>query len=107
MIEISTSYYLPILLQLNLQVYMTKAKRFRFENIWIRETKRINIVKNSWNRNEEGSIFEKTKYYCLKLEEWGGGKIKELGVKINNLRRVFHQFRSRRDSYGIRRYDKA
>ncbi|XP_074336391.1 uncharacterized protein LOC141673539 [Apium graveolens] len=89
------------------RVYVPKVRRFRFKNLWIRETECINVVKNSWNRNEEGCIFEKIEYYCLKLEEWGGGKLKELKVKIKNCRGVLRKLRSRRDGYGVRRYNEV
>lgn len=82
MIEVSTSDHLPLLLQLNLQVYVPRTKRFRFENLWIRETECINVVKNSWEENETSRIMGKIEYCCLKLEEWGGGKMKDFGIKI-------------------------
>ncbi|XP_074378458.1 uncharacterized protein LOC141719995 [Apium graveolens] len=46
-------------------------------------------------------------YCCLKLEEWGGGKVKEMKIKIQEFRKVMRKYRSRRDNYGIEKYNKA
>lgn len=35
--EVSTSDHLPIIVELNRQVYVVKSQRFRFENLWLRE----------------------------------------------------------------------
>lgn len=35
--DVSTSDHLPIFLQLHKQVYVTRRKRFKFENVWLRE----------------------------------------------------------------------
>ena len=102
---VSTSDHLPLFLQLNSQIYVPKAKRFRFENIWIREADCMAVVKNSWENYEMGSILDKIEYCCLKLEEWGGGKIKELGRKIKNCRWMLRKYRSRRDDFGVRKYN--
>lgn len=36
-LEVTTSDHLSLYLQLNMQVYVPKSKRFRFENVWIKE----------------------------------------------------------------------
>lgn len=54
----------------------------------------MNLVKSSWNTNELGSILEKIEYWCLKLEEWGGGKVKEMSSKIKNCRWTMRKLRS-------------
>ncbi|XP_074322749.1 uncharacterized protein LOC141659720 [Apium graveolens] len=72
-LDVTTSDHLPLILQLNSQVYMPKSRRFKFENIWIRDVECLNLIQNSWNTPDEGSILEKIEYCCLKLEEWGGG----------------------------------
>ncbi|XP_074361982.1 uncharacterized protein LOC141702184 [Apium graveolens] len=61
-LEVSTSDHLPLILQLNKQVFAQKAKRFRFENIWIKEADCRNLVQNSWNSNDLGNILEKIEY---------------------------------------------
>lgn len=58
-IEVATSDHLPLLLQLNKKVYMEKRRRFRFENVWIKEQDCFNLVKNSWEANAGRDILEK------------------------------------------------
>lgn len=104
-LDVSTSDHLPLVLQLNAKVYVPKARRFKFENMWIKEPECINLVNSSWNANDTGSILEKIEYVSLKLEEWGGGKTKELRVQIQNCRKMLGKFRSRRDTYGVQQYN--
>lgn len=106
-LEVSTSDHLPLLLELNRLMYVPKSKKFRFENGWIREEQCLKLVQESWNQTEGMSITEKVEYYCLKLEEWGGGRMQEIRKKIQNCRRLMRKTRSRRDSNGVRLYDEA
>lgn len=46
----------------------------------------------------------KIQYYCLKLEEWGGGKVKELHEKIKKYKIELQKCRSRRNCYGAKKY---
>ncbi|XP_074346272.1 uncharacterized protein LOC141685047 [Apium graveolens] len=61
----------------------------------------------SWNINGLDNILGKIEYCCLKLEEWGGGTVKELSNKIKNCRGIMIRFRSRRDAYGVRKYNET
>ncbi|XP_074346657.1 uncharacterized protein LOC141685458 [Apium graveolens] len=106
-LDVSTSDHLPLVLNLNSQVYVPKGRRFKFENVWIKEVECLNLVKESWHNNGPGGILSKIEYCCLKLEEWGGGKVKEWRVKIKNCREQLRRFRSRRDQYGVQNYNEA
>lgn len=101
----STSDHLPLLLQLNRQVYVPKTRRFKFENLWIREQECRNIIQECLNKEGVTDIMDKMLECCAKLEEWGGGVIKEMRVKLGNYRRELRKYRSRRDSVGIQRYN--
>ncbi|XP_074352667.1 uncharacterized protein LOC141691812 [Apium graveolens] len=48
-LEVSTSDHLPLFLNLNRQVFMPREKRFKFENIWIKDKECRNIVQDCWN----------------------------------------------------------
>ncbi|XP_074328042.1 uncharacterized protein LOC141665954 [Apium graveolens] len=88
-IEVATSDHLPLYLQLNRRVYMPKEKKFRFENIWVREKECRNIVKHGWEAGETRDIVHKIKSCGEKLQEWG------------------EKLRSRRDTQGINRYNEV
>ncbi|XP_074337494.1 uncharacterized protein LOC141674688 [Apium graveolens] len=44
-LEVSTSDHLPLFLQLNKQVFVPRVNHFKFENIWLKESEFINLVK--------------------------------------------------------------
>lgn len=70
-LEGSTSDHLPLFLELNKKVYAPKTKRFKFENIWIKEEQCPRLVQECWEQTDGKSIVEKMEFYCLRLEEWG------------------------------------
>lgn len=71
----TTSDHLPLFLNLMKQVYVPRAKRFKFENTWIREQDCRGVVKQGWERAGCGTILEKIRSCGSKLQEWGGSKI--------------------------------
>lgn len=68
-IELSTSDHLPLLLDLNKRVYVQKGKRFRFENMWIREKDCYSLINGFWNGEGHRDIIDKMMLCCIKLEE--------------------------------------
>ncbi|XP_074360805.1 uncharacterized protein LOC141701064 [Apium graveolens] len=102
--EMSTSDHVPIMLQLNKQVYLPKGRRFRFENMGIKEKECYNIIKDCWNEDVSIDIFDKMGRCCIRLEEWGGGLIKDLRKKLKLCRQEMQVLRARRDSVGVGRY---
>lgn len=106
-LEVSTSDHLPILLQLNMQVYVAKSRKFRFENVWIWDADCLNLVQDSFSTAGVENILDKTEYCCLKLDEWGGGKLKEWSQRIKSCRWDMRKYRSRRDNVGVQKYDDA
>lgn len=97
-LDVSTSDHMPLFLQLNRQVYVPRARRFKFENMWIREQECRNIVQECWANSDTRDIMEKMVDFCAKLEEWGGGMLKEMRVQLANYMKEMWKFRSRRYS---------
>lgn len=87
-IDVAPSDHLPLSLQLNKQVYVPKAKRFRFENVWIKEKDCLQLVKNSWESTVGEEILNRISFCCLKLEEWGGGVNQEFKNKLAECRKM-------------------
>ncbi|XP_074369831.1 uncharacterized protein LOC141711338 [Apium graveolens] len=104
-LEISTSDHLMLCISLNRQVYRPREQRFRFENVWIKDSECRNIVQECWNRDSD--IVEKMVRCCAKLEEWGGGLIKEIRTQMEICHRDLKRYRSRRDHEGVLSYNKA
>lgn len=47
-VHMHCSDHLPLFLDLRKILYVPKGKRFRFENIWIREKDYFNLINNCW-----------------------------------------------------------
>lgn len=105
--EVSTSDHFPLYLALNRQVFMPKVHRFRFENMWVKEDDCRNLVLECWNSIEGSSIMDKMAFVCSKLEEWGGGMLKNMRDQIQNCKKDLRKYRSRRDEEGIRKYNRV
>ncbi|XP_074346276.1 uncharacterized protein LOC141685051 [Apium graveolens] len=106
-LDVSTSDHLPLNLQLNRKMFAPKSHRFRFENMWLKEKDCLHIVQTCWREMIDQIIMQKIKFCCLKLEEWGGGMIKEFKGKIKNYKQRLKNLRSRRDRDGIRQYNEV
>lgn len=73
--------------------------------MWVKEKDCLHIIQNCWQEMADSSITEKIQYCCLRLEEWGGGMVEEIKVKMRKYKRRLKQLRSRRDKYGINQYN--
>lgn len=82
-------------------------KRFKFENVWIREKDCSRIIKESWEQAGSCNIIDKMEYCSLKLEEWGGGKAQEMQREIQQYRNDMRKLRARKDDYGVTKYNEA
>ncbi|XP_074322934.1 uncharacterized protein LOC141659900 [Apium graveolens] len=106
-LEVTTSDHMPILLQLNRQVFVQRGRRFKFENMWIKDRECRNIVQACWEEEDGGDLMGKIMRCCTKLEEWGGGLIHEMKLNMGKYRKEMQRYRSRRDIFGIQKYDTA
>ncbi|XP_074352985.1 uncharacterized protein LOC141692145 [Apium graveolens] len=104
-VDVTTSDHLSLYLYLNRRIFMPKVRRFRFENMWIKENECFNIVKDCWNGREGADIMSKLLLCCAKLEEWGGGMVQEIRAKLNMCRVKMRKLRSRRDGQGLNEYN--
>lgn len=103
--EVSTSDHLPIYLELHKHVYVPKKRRFKFENVWLKEDKCRQIFKHGWEDAGRGEIMEKIVFCGLKLQESGGGVNNEYKGKLKTCREKLRKLRSRRDSHGVNCYN--
>lgn len=104
-LEVATSDHLPLHLHLKKQIYVQKRKRFRFENVWVKDQDCLNLVKTSWEHTAGREILDKLSYVTLCIEEWGGGLSHEFNQKLLECRRKLKKFRTRRDVPGIQIYN--
>lgn len=52
-------------------------------------------------------LMDKMFLCCARMEERGGGLLKEMRVKLANYRKEMQRFRSRRDTAGVQRYNEV
>lgn len=105
--DVSILDHLPLFLDLSKKVYVPKSKRFRFENVWIREKDCLNVIINCWADMASSALLDKLAYCCLKLEKWGGGLVKEMKENLRLYRNQMKKYRSRRDAQGLQLYSEA
>lgn len=105
-LDVATYEHLSLHLQLNKKIYMPRCKRFRFENVWLKEKDCISMVKDSWVSTRGKEILERINYCCLKLDEWSGGLSQEYKRQLTEYRSRKKQ-RARRDRSGIQLYNEA
>lgn len=106
-LEVSTSDHMPLMLHLHKQVYARKQNRFRFENLWIKETECRNLIHRCWSDNQGAELTYKLVRCCARLEEWGGRLIKDMKNKFLQFRSEMQRLRTRRDREGVYQYGKA
>lgn len=106
-LDVTTSDHLPLHLQLNKRVYVPRGKRFKFENVWLKEKDCLNVVRDSWSSTAGREILDRINFCCLQLEQWGGGVTLEYKKKLAGYRGELRKLRARRDAHGIRLYNEA
>lgn len=106
-LDVATSDHLPLYLQLNRKVYVPRNKRFKFENVWLREKDCFRVVKDSWELAAGREILDKISYCSLKLDEWGVGLSQEYRRQLIRCRTQLRKLRSRRDRHGIQAYNEV
>lgn len=84
-LEVSTSDHLPLFLELNKLVYVPKVRKFKFENMWIREDQCRKVVQDSWEQVVGKDVIDKLEFCCIKLDEWGGGKQRKCVCKYSGI----------------------
>ncbi|XP_074352289.1 uncharacterized protein LOC141691448 [Apium graveolens] len=89
------------------KVYVPKIQRFRFENVWIKESECKNLVQQSCESVEGEELMTKIELCRMKLEEWGGGATKNFKQKINHCHAKLRKLRSRKDAHGIQSYNEV
>lgn len=70
-LEISTSDHSPIFLEPVVISHVNSARRFRFENSWLREPMCLQIVKETWQKYRGKNFQEKLSLCADILSTWG------------------------------------
>ncbi|XP_074377571.1 uncharacterized protein LOC141719089 [Apium graveolens] len=87
----------------NLEVRINTAKRFRFENAWLREPMCKQIMDAAWNGNGESSFYDKL-FHCAETLHIRGQEITgKFKARIADCKKIIKTIRRRRDLESCKR----
>lgn len=103
-IEVSTSYHCPIFLEPVIGVRPVKTKKFKFENVWLKEPMCQQIVEDTWRTKQGLSLQEKIKYCSTVLSTWGQEITGSFKNRIKERKKIIRILKGRRDEESMRKY---
>ncbi|XP_030508978.2 uncharacterized protein LOC115723633 [Cannabis sativa] len=103
-LEVSTSDHCPIQLLLDVVKRTEVQKKFRFENLWLREPACAQIVKDTWELLSGCSIIEKISFCGDKLMVWGKDYVGNFKDRIRDCKTEIRKWNGGRDDASIRNY---
>ncbi|KAH9670971.1 reverse transcriptase domain-containing protein [Citrus sinensis] len=106
-LESTCSDHLPILLELQPTGPVSRNKRFRFENVWLREIDCCEVVRNNWLSPTGSSIQQKILSCGAALMDWGGYLARDFRKRKLECRKQMALLRGRRDCKGITEFTKV
>ena len=100
-LEASCFDHLPIFLDPNPSNSIPRNKRFRFENLWIREAECDDIIQRSWASTIGLPIQQKLADCREDLLKWGEKFSRDFRKRISECKHRMSQFRGGRDQEGL------
>lgn len=102
--EISASDHCPIWLNLGVHKLVKVARRFRFENAWVREPMCKQIVQDNWEMHSTDPLQRKIKCCSTALAEWGRDITGNFKGRIADCNKILRRLKSRRDTGSVATY---
>ncbi|XXG49420.1 hypothetical protein AAC387_Pa02g3610 [Persea americana] len=87
--------------------HIHKSKRFRFENLWLREVDCVDVIRNSWVSSVGSPIQRKISVCGSALLEWGGHLARDFRNCMSDCKRRMVLLRGSRDQEGIDEFTEA
>lgn len=104
-VEVCISDHLLIFLDPQPLNEVRRKRRFRFENIWLKEPECKNVIQQSWNDAEGVSLQGKLARCGEKLFEWGSSKYQNFKIQIGDCKKKMVEFRGKRDTNSMKIFD--
>lgn len=82
-----------------------RRRKFKFENLWIKESRCREVVLNSWVHSHGLDLQSKLELCSRNLWNWGRHLIKNFQPQIDRCKSQLEALRHRRDPSGIRLFD--
>nr|GLL29384.1 uncharacterized protein LOC109162272 [Ipomoea trifida] len=99
--ETPVSDHLPLILWSVPTKHAKITRRFRFKNLWLRETNCHMIVSDCWLSTRGQTLFSRLGVCSKALWDWGKRLTTDFQSKINKCMEVMSHFRNRTDVTGI------
>lgn len=91
----------------NPKVPSSRPKRFRFENVWLREADCCDVVRDNWFSLTSSSIQQKNMICGSALMEWGDHLARDFRKRMLEYRKQLAILRGRRDYEGVAEFTEA
>ncbi|KAK6137205.1 hypothetical protein DH2020_029052 [Rehmannia glutinosa] len=89
------------------QFRIKRVRKFRFENVWLREKECKEIVENGWNKGLEGNLTGKIEACGADLFKWGEILRNSFHIRIKEAKEKMSEFRGERDLYSVAEFERA
>ena len=87
-----------------LETKISRHRRFRFENAWIKEKDCRKLVGVRWSRSGKGNIQDKITECGHDLRVWGEEKMLQFKIKIKECKRRMKDLKFKRDEVFLHRF---
>ncbi|XP_074351933.1 uncharacterized protein LOC141691089 [Apium graveolens] len=103
-LKCSTSNHCPILLEPKTVMNVTRNRKLKFENAWLREPVCRQIVQDSWNRHQYASLYEKTSTCLEDVSARGHEFTENFKQRISHWRKVINSTKGSRNVEAVKRF---
>lgn len=105
--SVPTSDHLPLLLLPIPTARTERVKRFRFENIWVKEDKCRELVWTAWERSRGEDITVRLGSCSSLIWEWGKGLTKDFSKRLESSRKKMEALKNRTDRNSVLAFGEA
>ena len=99
--------HLPLFLDLKKVLFVPHPRKFRFENIWLREESIQSVVENCWCNNESLGLIEKIGICSKAITNWGCHIVIDFQGQIAANRTKIRGLKGKRDAVGLEEFRKV
>lgn len=106
-LEASQSDHIPIILWPVPSIFTRPGKKFKFENLWLREEQCREVVLFSWRNSIGLNILDRINHCGEAVGKWGNDYARKFQSRIKDSKLRMGLFRNRHDPHGLRGFIEA
>nr|GLL35480.1 uncharacterized protein LOC109184133 isoform X2 [Ipomoea trifida] len=104
---VSKSDHLPLFLEIHPTTPIPQKARFRFENLWLRDSTSKDIMTESWSMSGGLHLIDRMERCSKAIWNWGKSFAKDFDKRLSYWRKRMESTKSRRDPMGISTFQEA